>query len=525
MIKLFSPRAGADKYFVLEDYLFGPSDIQGKTYRELTRFDSKLSTFKQLPGRHGENGVRHEKIEGNFLYNPMLECTRPAPTEHYPYGIEFPSRDYRNVFGWRPARHGVAVDGDHATVHWYLSARIGRFTRAVKEDPDNPGLWTILEVEDHPVAEPGTVMSTKATKILAVHPPDQYGRFRVDIARHTWNVGIVRRPSGYAGGPSHTFESLSQRFSDEVLNMTTRTHTVLCTMYTSECDAIYNPRTSQGILDGIVKSIFPKDFPLEDVHYGNLAYSAAKKMNVNNVNMLEFLYELKTPLSFLVKLANLKKLPRNLTKIRRRARDLKTAGGASDAYLSMKYGVLPTISELSEIMEAMKGLKPYFDKNGFKTYSAGYQNSLIKDNLKYELYQHVKLAVEDEDAQLKRLVNQIESFGFLPNLENIWDLVSYSFVIDWFIDVGGLLARADSINRVSRLDMKYVTQSRKTVVSGNISHRTSDHPFTGSVKWVHYHRWVSDQCPVPPLSLNTTFQDFNHWLESSALIIQRTKRR
>jgi len=130
--------------------------------------------------------------------------------------------------------------------------------------------------------------------------------------------------------------------------------------------------------------------------------------------------------------------------------------------------------------------------------------------------------VSDEDSEFDRLISSIDSLGFAPTLENIWDLIPYSFVVDWFIDIGGLLERVDTRLRLLRLNIRYTTMSKKDIVRYNIR-PSVELPLSGTVEKVHYHRWVSDQCPVPALSAQPTFQGFNHWLESGALILSRSK--
>jgi hypothetical protein len=221
--------------------------------------------------------------------------------------------------------------------------------------------------------------------------------------------------------------------------------------------------------------------------------------------MIAFIRDLRKPQEMIPKLKNLKSLK-----------------SLANNYLTVNYGILPTIADVQTIVDAFKSAKPYLDKNGFKTYGAGYSDSTVVGDITYDLEQHIKLAIQDNDADILSLMNRLDSWGLLPTAENLWDLVPYSFVIDWLVDVGGYLERIDTRLRLKRLDIRYVTSSLKQTLRRDISPSNS-FPYTGYVSLVQYHRWVSDQCPVPPLSLETTFQDFNHWLESTALLVQRQK--
>jgi hypothetical protein len=99
--------------------------------------------------------------------------------------------------------------------------------------------------------------------------------------------------------------------------------------------------------------------------------------------------------------------------------------------------------------------------------------------------------------------------------------VPYSFVIDWFIDIGDFLERVDTRLRISRLNIRYVTMSLKRNITRKFVF-SSSFPFVGTATLVDYSRWTEDQCPLPPLTSSGTTTVSNHWLEAGALIAQRT---
>jgi len=228
-------------------------------------------------------------------------------------------------------------------------------------------------------------------------------------------------------------------------------------------------------------------------------------VNANSVNMIAFLRDLRKPQELIPKLRKLKKLR-------------TTAGN----YLSYKYGILPTIDDLKSIVAAVLKLKPYLDKNGFKTYGAGFTDSYTSSSITTKLEQHIKIAISDEDSAFDAIASKLDSMGFLPTLENVWDLIPYSFVLDWFVDVGDFLHRVDSRLRLVRLNIRYATMSRKETTSYKLI-AGPNLPFAGPIDLVRYQRWVTDHCPVPPLSVSTPFSVSDHWLEAGALILSRSK--
>jgi hypothetical protein len=206
-------------------------------------------------------------------------------------------------------------------------------------------------------------------------------------------------------------------------------------------------------------------------------------------------------------------------------KNLRRLKDLASNYLWFQYGALPTVSDLEQIWNAMKKKSPYLDKNGFRTLTSYHEDTFSPDPRldpwapKYVLEQHLKLAISKDDDLFTNLAIQMESLGVFPSLTNIWDLVPYSFVLDWFINIGDFLDRIDTRQRIERLNVKYVTMSTKKTTSFDLMR--SPTPILGHLDLVQYHRWTVDRCPVPPLFVRSDPKTFNHWLEAGALIIQR----
>lgn len=263
------------------------------------------------------------------------------------------------------------------------------------------------------------------------------------------------------------------------------------------------PADHAGLIFDLIVRKNPHRLNTGEAHFGDLAMEASAKVNTTNINMIAFLRDLKDLKSLVPKLKNFC--------------SLKTQAGN---YLSVKYGVMPTISDIQQIIKAMLKVRPYLDRNGFKTYTAGRTTQASDSDVFVTVVQRLKLAVNNEDMGLLSVLNKLESIGMFPSFKNIWDLFAYTFAIDWLVDVGGLLERVDTRFRVLRLGVRYVTMSRKQTTRFVL---TPDAicPFSGDLTTVNYHRWVTGRCPLPPLTLQFPLKDFNHWLESTALIIQR----
>jgi hypothetical protein len=132
----------------------------------------------------------------------------------------------------------------------------------------------------------------------------------------------------------------------------------------------------------------------------------------------------------------------------RRAKDLirDTKSISSDLWLQYRYVYCTTKSDLEE-------LKRYVGEGDPTVARAGRSCS--------EGLMHVKIMMQPKSSSLGKTVNSLTSIGLAPNAYNMWDLVPFSFVVDWFVDVGGLLESITQYGRCAAYDIQSVTTSWK----------------------------------------------------------------
>jgi len=503
VIKLTVPKASENRYISTTHGLFGPFDQNGQLEGFLIPFEASLKTLEGKPGIYHENHVVHSKLEGDLYYHPFVGGIIPEPQFSNPKAIRYPVFNYRGqpIRGWNSC--GLAVHQGSSIQFTTSGSRITGSTQIAWERIDE-STWKLVLVSCS-ANSPTTVLLVRESvyHLDRLRPSLSDSYFMVEEYR-TWNNGLSF-PTGINWLVPQLYGTIAAQRKDRPGGYSSREQRV--DVYTADFDRVFSPSSVREKIDSLTARLFPETFPIPDKSYGDLAMEASEQVNANKVNMLEFLKDLRRPQDLIPKL-----------------KGLLTLKGVSGNYLGFKFGVLPTISDVKEIVAAFKKIKPYIDQNGFKTYGAGWHRELEKDGLLFSKLQRIKLAISDEDDEFQALIARLDSMGTLPTFENVWDLVPYSFVVDWLIDVGGFLERVDSRLRLSRLNIRYVTMSRKTRVTGTINPEIENVPFIGTVDWVHYHRWVSDQCPVPPLSLSNTSKDFSHWLEAGALIIQRASK-
>lgn len=57
------------------------------------------------------------------------------------------------------------------------------------------------------------------------------------------------------------------------------------------------------------------------------------------------------------------------------------------------------------------------------------------------------VAFSVKDALPRDLVSKVKNFGFKLNAVNVWDIIPYSFVADWFLHIGDILTDLETWNK------------------------------------------------------------------------------
>jgi len=69
-----------------------------------------------------------------------------------------------------------------------------------------------------------------------------------------------------------------------------------------------------------------------------------------------------------------------------------------------------------------------------------------------------------KDNPIAVVFNALESLGLNPSAANLWDLIPFSFVVDWFLPIGSVLSRLDAYENNALLrDVKYRIETFKVL--------------------------------------------------------------
>jgi hypothetical protein len=516
LITLNLPSSQSIYFHGIGSGLVGPKTSDGSiSLADSISARSVIDHLDEARGLSHENFVSNTQLEGTFDYVPLASEIVAAPVAYNPDQITI----RRKAFSGSTIDTGTYAQG---------LAQAGKVSLTGSSSQSVNRLWE--EVSESRISyvdinvfrtQPTIVTNIKRTEYILYKRTDGF-------------VGYDTRNTLYSTGTNGivTSSNWNERQSGGIiLDMIAKSlatyHTAnptvgswqkngLSTKFRQVNPISLSPSAAFAAIDSfIIDELLGAVSPLKDVPYGDIAMDASSQVNATSINMIAFLRDIRHPQEMIPKLKNLRKL-KQLTK-KQHLKEL------SNDFLTVKYGILPTISDLQELLGTFKRIQPHLDRNGNSTYSASRDATGTNGDILFDLKQRVKLAIGNEDNGFDAIASGLERFGLLPNAEVIWDLIPYSFVLDWFINIGDFLERVDTRERLTRLNISYATSSRKEIRSKNYS-STSSFPYSGTAQLVQYQRWVSDQCPVPSLlSDYSTSNPLNHWLEGSALIIQRKK--
>lgn len=477
MIRIQGPVAGSGVYFGARGFFCGPVNIGGGATS--LHYRSSLDRLMESRGFCGENNCWNFQVNADLTSQKTMSAVTPAPTAATPEAVTYNGTGY----SYGTSAVGCGRSSMTSSQKWANACSISDTQWLFGKCAVYAGKVIRVEWYEH------TITSVTSTRIY-----------------YTQRYRIANKTSGFCAldltsNPGRdTVLGIAQSYSQTASWVNAGSSYVL---KINGIDTFDNESTTTAILQSTINSMILDLNYLEKVDYGMIAQQAVENFNVNNVNMLEFLAGLKNPAALVPKLKNLKRLK-----------------GAAGEFLKLQYGILPTISDLEEITQAFKSVRPSIDINGNRTAYAGYSTSGSLNNVEHELTQRVKIAVSANDKELNNLASKLDSIGVLPKMSNLWELVPFSFVIDWFVDIGDYIESVEIRDRILHFDVKYATLSWKRTLTTQVDSSTG---YSGSVQLVDYNRWVQLNCPLPSPSLETPFSVSNHKLEAAALAIQRIK--
>lgn len=139
-------------------------------------------------------------------------------------------------------------------------------------------------------------------------------------------------------------------------------------------------------------------------------------------------------------------------------------------------------------------------------------------------------AVDSMDDAITQLCkNRIERTGLeidiLPSPENIWDLIPYSFVVDWFVPIGDMLSRHETSEYITTLPVHRVFLTQKHTSSVNKVEQFGNTTLQYNLHYKYYNRRCVSTLPYPSMHVDRPQGGLQrHWFEGTALLLQAITR-
>lgn len=252
-----------------------------------------------------------------------------------------------------------------------------------------------------------------------------------------------------------------------------------------------------------------------DYVYGDLVRRCADDAKVVQTNSIALLKEIR-------EVSDTVRLALNLLKGRV---DLKKL---SSAYLQYKYGLRLTINDIKSIGASMnnlarRGKTSYaFSRSREEIFSTRTTIQSDSEPPMRDIFTYKVTYRPYEQSMCKFFQLWIDS-GLFPTLENVWDLVPLTFVVDWFTGINKHLNAIDANTYWSTYDVVGATYSRKSIIP--VDPRSiflTEGTFIGDCTLSSYSRNVSHELHKP-LFYDTTSHDFKNYAELTALIIANSR--
>lgn len=195
---------------------------------------------------------------------------------------------------------------------------------------------------------------------------------------------------------------------------------------------------------------------------------------------------------------------------------------SSSTFLSGKYGLSLTVADTKKLVAAVareaSSLYKYRVARASFTEVFATNNRTFGSDLTVE--EHFKCVYDPCGTGLRDQLSSLYRWDAALTLENTWDLIPFSFVVDWFAPIGDYLNQYDDGILARMLPIKDVLQSTKYTISIPSKSLTQHHNCCGFVTCSEYVRSIRSTLP-PIIPFYSGSKGFHNTLEFGAIIIQQ----
>lgn len=161
----------------------------------------------------------------------------------------------------------------------------------------------------------------------------------------------------------------------------------------------------------------------------------------------------------------------------------------------VKTGIL-NAQEWSKLLRALQHPMDFIHKvreSGIIGHGRKVVERSLDDTLTIKVTETAKLVYETSSADVLDLLNLL---GLTPRLADLWDIVPFSFVVDWCLPIGDALNNLELNNIQQRFPFVYGVLSKKIIGTYTRQFQAGSHSYNLSLTIVDYVREVIDEFPT-----------------------------
>lgn len=196
------------------------------------------------------------------------------------------------------------------------------------------------------------------------------------------------------------------------------------------------------------------------------------------------------------------------------ARYVQLAKTAAGVFLALHYGLKLQLIDTQELFTSLQGVDP----NGFQ-HTVGRSDATYPSGVSWEYTYHTCIdTFSGIPTELDRLIH---TFDLDLSLENVWDLVPFSFVMDWCIDVQSICDVLDRWYRTTSVESKIKYIGRTEKARRRVSAEAAlGNGLKGGFTLTYYRRRYSTRpvTPNPFYHSQPGIPSTNHFVEGAALV-------
>jgi hypothetical protein len=253
--------------------------------------------------------------------------------------------------------------------------------------------------------------------------------------------------------------------------------------------------------------------------WGDLCQEAihdAKALDINSMQFVREIFDLKDSLSGLVSLLKGKATPKAIAK----------------TFLGLRYGLNLTFRDANELGERIANeillnyRKSYRYCRAMSHSETSITSGLLR-GIACDQYFFYKIYYDPVDTGFRSLIRKLLDWDAFPTFQNIWDFIPFSFVLDWFVDFEKYFDIVDTGGYVMYLRVLEVIETTKTTfhsvpLDEFLPINKEGWNLSGDVTYTHYKRSIQPYLKLPRLRLDTP-QNFRNYAELAAIIVSQTK--